>query len=65
MKRIFTLLMLGMLLQSCSYTSVTRLGKGRVAVVKNDLFLMGALRKIYVCKYTPKGLTNCATTQNP
>ena len=50
---------------SCSYTAVTRLGKGKVAVVKNDFFLLGALRKIYVCKATKSGLSNCSTNQNP
>ena len=49
----------------CSYTQVTRLGKGKVAVVKNDMFLMGALRKIFVCNATKGGLSNCSTNENP
>ena len=61
----FALLMICLTSMSCSYTSVTRLGKGKVAVVKNDFFLLGALRKIYVCKATKSGLSNCSTNQNP
>ena len=61
----FALLMICFTFISCSYTSVTRLGKGKVAVVKNDFFLLGALRKIYVCKATKSGLSNCSTNQNP
>lgn len=50
---------------SCSYTAVTRLGKGKVAVVKNDMLLFGALRKVFVCNATKAGLSNCSTNQNP
>ena len=50
---------------SCSYTAVTRLGKGKVAVVKNIPWLFGATNKVYVCNATKAGLSNCSTNQNP
>lgn len=66
MKKSFLLLITFSFLGSaCSYTAVTRLGKGKVAVVKNDGILFGALRKVFVCNATKAGLSNCSTNENP
>jgi len=64
-KSILILAAISFLGSGCSYTAVTRLGKGKVAVVKNDMFLFGALRKIFVCNATKAGLSNCSTNENP
>tara|TARA_Y100000389_G_C16993950_1_gene286274 strand:- start:233 stop:433 length:201 start_codon:yes stop_codon:yes gene_type:complete len=64
-KSLFALIAVCFLGTGCSYTAVTRLGKGKVAVVKNDNFLMGALRKVFVCNATKGGLSNCSTNENP
>ena len=42
-----------------------KIRKGKVAVVKNDMLLFGALRKVFVCNATKAGLSNCSTNQNP
>ena len=64
-KSLLALLAVCFLGTGCSYTAVTRLGKGKVALVKNDLFLFGALRKVFVCNATKGGLSNCSTNENP
>jgi len=65
-------LILGLLITSSfygcsSYTSVTHLGKGKVAVVKNDNLLLGLTRgpQVWICKASTKGLKSCMTGENP
>lgn len=68
MKRISLLILLGLSLTSCSsYMATTRVGKGMVSVVKNDFLFGGLFRgpKVYICRPTPQGLTNCSTMENP
>ena len=53
---------------SCSsYTTVTKVAKGKVAVVKNDGFLWGITRgpQVWICSATSRGLKNCRTNENP
>lgn len=60
--------MLGLIAGSCAtYTSVTKIGKGTVAVVKNDGLLGGIITgpQVFICKASEKGLSNCSTNQNP
>ncbi len=58
-------LALGML-GGCSYGGVAMSADGGKAVVlRNDAFLMGALRKAFVCKVTDAGLTDCNSSDNP
>ena len=66
-KSLFALIAVCFLGTSCShYGDVVRLGKGKVAVVKNDYILgLGFLKKIFVCNATKAGLSNCSTNQNP
>ena len=62
------LALVGLFVSSCaSYTAVTRVGKGQVAVVKNDGFFYGLFRgpQVYVCTATKSGLKDCATQDNP
>lgn len=51
-------------LSGCSYGGVAASGEWAVVTV-NDLLLLGLLRKAYVCKITPQGLSQCATAESP
>lgn len=53
------------LLGGCSYGGIAAVGKDKVVVVRNDMFLFGALRKAFVCKPTRKGLARCASHESP
>ncbi|RME21230.1 MAG: hypothetical protein D6806_15030 [Deltaproteobacteria bacterium] len=64
-KRLMGLLLLGVtLLAACSYGGVAVVGD-KAVVTRNDAFLFGALRKVYVCKVTDEGLTNCQNAEAP
>jgi len=68
MKNLLSLLALGILIGGCaSYPSVTNLGNNHVAVVKTygplGSFFIGP--QVFVCKTGKKGLSNCASGQNP
>ena len=52
-------------LGGCSYTSPVSIPGDRVVLPKNNTFLYGVFREVYVCKVTDSGLTNCQTSQNP
>lgn len=51
-------LMTGTVIMACSYAGVGVAGD-KVVVPRNDSFLYGMLRKVYVCKLTDEGLTEC------
>ena len=48
----------GGVLYGCSYAGVGVAGD-KAILPRNDDFLYGMLRKIYVCKITDEGLTEC------
>ena len=48
----------------CYYSSVATSGDA-VVIVRNDLLLFGALRKVYVCRLTEEGVTQCKSQQSP
>jgi len=52
-------------LGGCAYSGVATIGKDHVVVTRNDSFLFGALRKVYICKATPNGLKNCSAEESP
>lgn len=61
-------LMAGMVLSlfGCAYGGVTAINKGKsVVITRNDGFLFGALRKVYVCKAGKSGLSDCKETEAP
>ena len=63
---VFTGLMAGFIsMTGCSYGGVAGVGKEHVVVAKTEWCLWGLLKKIYVCKATPSGLTNCKSDENP
>lgn len=51
-------------LSGCGYAGVATY-KDAAIVVKNDWFLFGALRKVYVCRITPHGLEQCSSAESP
>jgi len=48
----------------CAYGGAAASGD-KVVIARNDSFLFGALRTVYVCKITDKGLTACADNESP
>jgi len=50
-----------------SYPSITKVGKGTVAVVKNHAAPMNWFvgPQIYICQATTNGLKNCRSDENP
>lgn len=51
-------------LGGCSYAGVAASGD-KVVIARNDGFLFGILRKVYVCKITDAGVSNCAEADSP
>jgi hypothetical protein len=48
-------------LGGCAYGGMTTAGD-KVVIARNDLFLFGALRKIFVCKVSDAGVTGCVNS---
>jgi len=51
-------------LGGCAYGAAEVVGD-KVVITRNDQFLGGALRKVFVCKVTDSGVTNCGNAENP
>ena len=49
----------GAIFMGCSYAGVAITSDGKAIVPRNDDFLYGMLRAVYVCKVTDDGLTDC------
>jgi hypothetical protein len=68
MKRILGLVVLSGVLAGfatgCSYGGVSASGD-KAVVARNDGFLFGILRKVYVCKITDAGVTSCQSNESP
>ena len=68
MKGLLLMLFVAASMTGCaSYTAVTKVGKGKVTVVKNDAFLGGIWPgpKVFVCSVSGNGLSGCQTKENP
>ncbi|MBT3525186.1 MAG: hypothetical protein HN730_05330 [Bdellovibrionales bacterium] len=68
MTRAALVTLIAIILSSCAhYTTPLKVGKNSVLIVRNDMMLGGLWpgAKIYLCKVTKKGLSNCKTNQNP
>jgi len=69
MKKVLgTLMALGVLsgvLGGCAYGDMAAVGTDKVVIMRQDSFLLGALRKAFVCKIADGGLTSCATNESP
>jgi hypothetical protein len=64
LKASFVAIALSCALGGCGYAGVATAGDAAV-VVRNDWLLFGLLRKVYVCKITPQGLTQCSSSDTP
>jgi len=52
-------------LAGCSYGAIATTTDGKVVIVRNDSFLFGALRKVFVCKVTDAGVASCNAADTP
>jgi hypothetical protein len=50
--------------QGCAYGSIATAGD-KVVITRQDGFLFGALRKVFVCKVTDAGTANCGSAESP
>jgi hypothetical protein len=60
----FAILTLAASATGCSYSGVGAVGD-KAVVARNDGFLFGILRKVFVCKVGDAGLTNCQSADAP
>lgn len=49
----------------CAYGGVGVTQDNMAVVTRNDGFLFGLLRRVYVCQVTPAGLANCVQGERP
>ncbi|HEY6477243.1 MAG TPA: hypothetical protein VI456_11730 [Polyangia bacterium] len=54
----------GAVVGGCAYGGVAAAPDGSIVITRNDMFLFGALRKVFVCKVAGSTL-NCAETAAP
>jgi hypothetical protein len=50
--------------QGCAYGMIATAGD-KVVITRQDAFLFGALRKVFVCKVTDAGAANCGSAESP
>lgn len=48
----------------CMYGGVATAGNN-VVITRNDMFLLGLLRHVYVCQVTPQGVSQCMEMETP
>jgi hypothetical protein len=68
MKKIAALCVLAAMAASatgCAYGSIATAGNDKVVITRQDGFLFGALRKVFVCKVTDGGTASCGTNESP
>ena len=67
-KSIFGLLAAAMVAGSlgggCAYGGVAGVGD-KVVITRNDAFLFGILRKVFVCKVADSGVSSCNESESP
>jgi hypothetical protein len=49
----------------CAYSGVGMPSPDKVVITRNDGFLFGILRKVYVCKVADSGVTACNESESP
>jgi hypothetical protein len=68
MKRAFAIVLaasaLGGGISGCAYGSIATAGD-KVVITRQDSFLFGALRKVFVCKVTDGGAASCHDAESP
>ena len=63
-KRLAAIAIMGACLGGCGYAGVAAAGDAAI-VARNDWILFGLLRKVYICRITPTGLTQCSASESP
>jgi hypothetical protein len=64
MKKIIGLVLLGITMAGCSYGGVAASGD-KAVIARNDGFLFGILRKVFVCKISDAGVAACQSNESP
>ena len=64
LKALFVAVALAAGASGCGYAGIATAGDAAV-IARNDWFLFGLLREVYVCKITPTGLTQCSSAETP
>ena len=49
----------------CAYGGAAGVGTDKVVIARNDGFLFGILRKVFVCKVADSGVTSCQSNEAP
>jgi hypothetical protein len=49
----------------CAYGSIATSGTDKVVITRQDAFLFGLLRKVFVCKIADSGVTGCNEAESP
>jgi hypothetical protein len=60
----FAILTLAASANGCAYGGIGAVGD-KAVVTRNDAFLFGILRKVFVCKVSDSGLTSCQSADAP
>ena len=52
---------------ACTYGTAVAVNadRSRVVILRNDIFLFGALRRAFVCKASDGGLVDCQQQESP
>jgi hypothetical protein len=64
MKKIIGLVLLGITMAGCAYGGVAASGD-KAVIARNDGFLFGILRKVFVCKISDAGVAACQSNESP
>jgi hypothetical protein len=60
----FAILTIAASANGCAYGGIGAVGD-KAVVTRNDAFLFGILRKVFVCKVTDGGLASCQSAEAP
>jgi hypothetical protein len=52
-------------ISGCAYGSIATSGADKVVITRQDGFLFGLLRKVFVCKIADSGVTGCNEAESP
>jgi len=55
---------LGTIVPACAYGGVG-VADGKAVIARNDSFLYGMLRKVFVCEVSDAGLASCQAGESP
>ncbi len=55
----------GAVMSGCAYGSMATAPDDKIVITRQDSFLFGALRKVFVCKVTDGGAASCHDAESP